>query len=58
MGGFPAALAVLGIVIGVSVIGLLGFGMGKEQLRGQYHLCIELGAPQQNCINKFLGKGK
>jgi hypothetical protein len=58
MGKFPAALAALVIVGGSIMIGIVGFGLGKEDLRGRYHLCIELGAPQQNCIDEFLGKRK
>lgn len=55
MDEFPAALAVLAILGGLTMVGMLGFGLGKADLRFDYHQCIELGAPQQNCVDKFLG---
>jgi hypothetical protein len=56
MDGFPAVLAAVGIFGAFAMIGMLAFGLGKADMRGDYHQCIELGAPQQNCIDKFLGK--
>lgn len=58
MDGFPWALGTFAIIGLVVAMIITGFGWGKESLRGQYHQCIELGAPQQNCIDKFLGKRK
>lgn len=56
MDGFASALAALGIVAAFFVAVMIGFDLGKADMRGDYHQCIELGAPQQNCIDKFLGK--
>jgi len=58
MDGFSWALGTFMLVVLVVAMIITGFGWGKESLRGQYHQCIELGAPQQNCIDKFLGKRK
>lgn len=58
MDGFASALAALGIVAAFFVAVMIGFGLGKADMRGDYHQCVELGAPQQNCIDKFLGKRK
>ncbi len=58
MNAFPWILGTFAIIGLIMSMILMGFGWGKEDLRGQYHQCIELGAPQQNCIDKFLGKGK
>ena len=58
MDGFASALAALGIVAAFFVAVMIGFGLGKADMRGDYHQCVSLGAPQQNCIDKFLGKGK
>jgi hypothetical protein len=51
-------LIATGIVGAVLVVFALGFEVGKVDMRGEYRDCIELGAPQQNCIDKFLGKRK
>jgi hypothetical protein len=52
-------LIATGIVGAVLVVfAHVGFVVGKVDMRGEYHECIELGAPQQNCIDKFLGKRK
>jgi hypothetical protein len=51
-------LIATGIVGAFVVIFSLGFSVGRIDMRGEYHECIELGAPQQNCIDKILGKRK
>jgi hypothetical protein len=53
----PSAAAVALVIVGAFVVTFtLGLSLGKVDMRGEYHECIELGAPQQNCIDKFLGK--
>jgi hypothetical protein len=49
----PSATGIVGAVL---VVFALGFEVGKVDMRGEYHECIELGAPQQNCIDNILGK--
>ncbi len=51
-------LIATGIVGAFVVTFALGLSLGKVGMRGEYHECIELGAPQQNCIDKILGKRK
>jgi hypothetical protein len=53
----PAAAAITLAIVGAFVVTFaLGLSLGKVDMRGEYRQCIELGAPQQNCIDKFLGK--
>ncbi len=53
----PVAAAVALAIVGAFVVTLaLGVSLGKVEMRSEYRQCIELGAPQQNCIDKFLGK--
>jgi hypothetical protein len=55
----PSAAAIVLAIIGVLVVTFtLGLSLGKVDMRSEYHECIELGAPQQNCIDKILGKRK
>ncbi len=55
----PSAAAIALAIVGVLVVTFtLGLSLGKVDMRGEYHECIELGAPQQNCIDKILGKRK
>ena len=56
MNGPVAAVVALAIVGAFVVTFALGVSLGKIDMRGEYRQCIELGAPQQNCIDKFLGK--
>lgn len=58
MDGFSWALGTFMLVVLVVAMIITGFGWGKESLRSDYHQCIMLEAPQQNCIDKFLGKRK
>lgn len=55
MGEFPAAITAIAIVFVFGLVLTLGFDLGKVNLRSSYHKCIELGAPQQNCVDNFLG---
>lgn len=55
MDNFPFAL---GFVLGfcaIAAVCIISFGLGKEDLRGRYHQCIMLEAPQENCIKQYLG---
>jgi hypothetical protein len=53
----PSAAAIALAIVGAFVVTFaLGLSLGKVDMRGEYRQCIELGAPQQNCIDKFLGK--
>jgi hypothetical protein len=49
-------LTIIGAICAFAVTFALGVSLGKVDMRGEYRQCIELGAPQQNCIDKFLGK--
>ncbi len=55
MENFPYFLAGFLGVIGVSMLCMIAFGLGKEDLQARYHQCIMLGAPQENCIKTYLG---
>ena len=55
----PSAAAIALAIVGAFVVTFaLGLSLGKVHMRGEYHECIELGAPQQNCIDNILGKRK
>jgi hypothetical protein len=55
----PSAAAIALAIVGVLVVTFaLGLSLGKVDMRGEYRECIELGAPQQNCIDNILGKRK
>ena len=56
MENFPYFLAGFFGVIGASMLCMIAFGLGKEDLRGRYHQCIMLEAPQENCIKQYLGE--
>jgi hypothetical protein len=55
MDNFPFTLAFFLGFFAVAALCMVAFGLGKEDLRGRYHQCIMLGAPQENCIKTFLG---
>lgn len=53
---FPWVFGTFAAIVLIVMLIIAGFGIGENSLRAQYHQCIELGAPQENCIDKFLGK--
>lgn len=55
MDNFPFTLAFFLGFFAVAALCMVAFGLGKEDLRGRYHQCIMLGAPQENCIKQYLG---
>ncbi len=55
MDNFPFTLSFFLGLIAVAGICIVAFGLGKEDLRGRYHQCIMLEAPQENCIKQYLG---
>jgi len=55
MDNFPFVLGFVLVFIAVVTLCMVAFALGKEDLRGRYHQCIMLEAPQENCIKQYLG---
>ena len=53
---FPITLAIMLGVLGLFMVGMLGYGVGKIDLRNEYARCIMIGAPQENCLKQMLGE--
>lgn len=40
----------------VLMVGATGYSIGQDALRNEYHACLELQAPQENCLKQMLGE--